>query len=97
MENKYSFIVEVMANGKHIPAPLYELKELDVQDYYFTKYKGIYYRYIPKVEGSPYWEVDKWEISDREDRMGNIMVFAATKYRLDQCIELFKKEVNYGK
>lgn len=30
MENSYSFIVEVMANGKYIPAPLYELKELDM-------------------------------------------------------------------
>lgn len=37
MENRYSFIVEVMANGKYIPAPLYELKELDMEDNkYFT-------------------------------------------------------------
>ena len=59
---------------------------------YYISYKGIYYKYLPKIEGTPYWE-----LSDRQDRVGNVYRFAATKYRIDQCLEIFKNELESNK
>lgn len=57
---------------------------------YYHEYKGIWYKYIPKDKSGK----SVWSLSDRSDMNGNVMVIDASKYRLDQCIEMYLKFKN---
>lgn len=55
---------------------------------YYTQYKGIWYKFVPKSSDS-YCNI--WSLSDTSDGMGNIANYNADRYRIDQCLEMFKE------
>jgi hypothetical protein len=46
----------------------------------YPKYKGWYYEYVK--------EKDIWFLFDRIDKMGNLVAFNASVYRIDECFNL---------
>lgn len=59
---------------------------------YYTEYEGVWYRYKAKKILTQ----EMWSLSDRQDGMGNVSNYNAGKYRIDQCIKMFKKELRNG-
>lgn len=59
------------------------------------KYKDIFYRFRPsRVEGSS----DMWIITDSKDwPSASVMYLNADIYRIDECIEMFRKEIGKNK
>lgn len=62
-----------------------------MKEIYLQNYKGVWYgqyKYYSNTTES-FW--DTWVISDTEDLSGNVDYYSQKEYRLDQAIELFKK------
>lgn len=52
---------------------------------YYTRHKLIWYRYDP--------DFNVWDLSDDEFGWQNRRTFNADMYRIDQCLEIFEKEL----
>ena len=61
---------------------------------FYTEYKGIWYKHVPKDKGMSVPSYPFWRLSDTSDGSMNVMNFHSDKYTLIECFELFKKELN---
>lgn len=58
---------------------------------FLQEYKGIWYAF---KKGSGLFHTDSWVLSDSPDlNTASVAHYNADLYRLDQCIEMFKKEL----